>query len=146
MGAFKLKFIINHSGINFNKSVVPWFTGSARLRWRFQDCQSLKATNSVMNWITLQINIYVFKYIIFVECDFKVLWLRTCKASLPKYIPKRKQDNGKNNIVISERGTQAFQSNSAVNGLVQNSCIWKAKPQHLKPTPSFSTDNDGHLG
>lgn len=98
----------------------------------FKDCQSLKATNSVMNWITLQINIYVFKYIIFVECDFKVLWLRTCKASLPKYIPKRKQDNGKNNIVISEGGTQAFQSNSAVNGLVQNSCIWKAKPQHLK--------------
>lgn len=85
-----------------------------------------------MNWITLQINIYVFQYIIFVECDFKVLWLRTCKASLPKYIPNRKQDNGKNNIVISEGGTQAFQSNSAVNGLVQNSCIWKAKPQHLK--------------
>lgn len=48
--------------------------------------------------------------------------------------------------MISEGGAQAFQSNSAVNGLVQNSCIWKAKPQHLKPTPCFSTDNDGHLG
>lgn len=47
--------------------------------------------------------------------------------------------------MISEGGAQAFQSNSAVNGLVQNSCIWKAKPQHLKPTPCFSTDNDGHL-
>jgi len=48
--------------------------------------------------------------------------------------------------VISEGGAQAFQSNSAVNGLLQNSCIQKAKPQHLKPTPCFSTDNDGHLG
>jgi len=35
MGAFKLKFIINRSGIKFNKSVVPWFTGSVRPRWRF---------------------------------------------------------------------------------------------------------------
>lgn len=45
------------------------------------------------------------------------------KACLPQYVLKRKQDNGKNNIVISEGGAQAFQSNSAVNGLVQNSCI-----------------------
>lgn len=42
----------------------------------------------------------------------------TCKACLPKYVLKRKQDNGKNNTVISEGGAQAFQSNSAVNGLV----------------------------
>lgn len=70
----------------------------------------------------------------------------TCKACLPKCVLKRKQDNGKNNIMISEGGARAFQSNSAVNGLVQNSCIRKAKPQHLKPTPCFSTDNDGHLG